>query len=776
MPRVLIAAALLALSVASAFAQGVQGDVVRAGFPVLGPSSSAIREGQWFPILVELTAEGAHFQGKLRVETQDLDGDRVSYIEEPVTVTAGAGIKRVWCYAVAFGRRFGVGSGLNDTLAVDVLDENGALVTSLEVRSPEIIENDTMLVLDISRLSVPLARLQNLGMVQTADLVLETRAYRKVSVARMGVDQLPDRWWGLEAVDVIVWDQPDPSPSGIGPAQLEALMQWVRNGGRLVIGTGAAWQAIQTSPLADLLPYKAGGTVATTSTLARFFARFSETQRTSFDNPIPVITARARAGATTTFRDRTESGQTVDLIVRRNVGSGRVIAVATGLADLARRASDEFYFELFDVNVKSMVFAANEQKQMFEFSKTAIYDNLVRPTTFQEKGSAFVLAALVFVIAYGLLATLVTWGWLKRKKRTHLSWTVFAAFAVAASLLSVGAVSLKSVFGSVRVVSLIDLEAGRRDGRAACWFGYRSPRPQQPDLSLPGPGNYLRPMARPLEVSTYATPERYTAVTGKATLENAPMRATLKQFEGFWQGDVGGTVRGRITVSRRDGKVTANSWIRNELPVDIVGGYLLYIDPRLAGNTSRRVAGRIRNPRPKYVAIGDVPPAINILSLQIPAMGSGQRLDDFGRVLYEKLAQQLAEHIRTNGKPQVTPELPTLWDAQGTWMGRSSAYEFLFGARVDPSWGAALMLSTRNFYNPSRPLFEQLAQPLTTYGLVGRDVLHWLVGGNAAPQGVLLLLARDGGPAKLHYNSEPMDADAEMSRSVYRVRIPIRYQ
>ena len=158
-------------------------------------------------------------------------------------------------------------------------------------------------------------------------------------------------------------------------------------------------------------------------------------------------------------------------------------------------------------------------------------------------------------------------------------------------------------------------------------------------------------------------------------------------------------------------------------------------------------------------------------------MGSGKRLDDFGRVEYEKLAQRLAAHLRSNGKPQDTPELSTLWDAQATWMGRSGALlGFLFGSSDDTSWGASLMLSTRNFYNPSRAKFEQLAQPLTTYGLVGRDVLHWLVGGNAAPQGVLLLLARDAGPAKLHNDSEPMDADAAMSRSVYRVRIPIRYQ
>src|SRR5262249_15182142 len=68
---------------------------------------------------------------------------------------------------------------------------------------------------------------------------------------------LPDRWIGLELADVIVWDDPD--PSALTPAQIDAVVDWVRSGGRLVISAARNWQTINQSRLADILPVQITG-------------------------------------------------------------------------------------------------------------------------------------------------------------------------------------------------------------------------------------------------------------------------------------------------------------------------------------------------------------------------------------------------------------------------------------------------------------------------------------------------------------------------------------
>ncbi len=59
-------------------------------------------------------------------------------------------------------------------------------------------------------------------------------------------------WIGLELADVVVWDDPD--ISAVSPAQLRALVEWVRFGGRLVVSASRNWQTISQSILAEVLP------------------------------------------------------------------------------------------------------------------------------------------------------------------------------------------------------------------------------------------------------------------------------------------------------------------------------------------------------------------------------------------------------------------------------------------------------------------------------------------------------------------------------------------
>jgi hypothetical protein len=776
--RLLAAMLLLAAGGAFSRAQPIQGDIRAVGFRTPGQTGFVLREGQWFPILVELNAASSeHQEVVLRCECPDLDGDRVAYLSERVTLTGGGPSRSVWCYAVSL-------SGRSWQATLDVLSGDGVLITRFDLPPFELISNDEMLILDIS--ARPVTELRAVG---GQPGLPDRRYYRGIVVGQMPAAELPDRWWGLEAVDVIVWDEPSFDPKTISPNQLEALIDWVRNGGELVVGIGASWPRIQKSRLAEIIPLRGDTPPVTTRVLPRFLASLAGDVE-EFEAPISVAIAQPTAGALPTFTDRLPTGQSVNLIVTDLVGSGRVTAVAASLRDLNSvkprlippAGTRALFLKLFDLNPNTKAFLESEVRSSIGLmASRKPYGELTKPIEFQRRAGLLMLAAAAFVTIYIGLSTLASWGWLRRRGLTRLSWTVFAAFAVLASVVSVGAVALsRGVFGRVDAVSLIDLEGGSSQARAMCLFGYRSPRRQRVDLSLPGEGNYLRPLTPvPEDPSQYATPERYTAVTREALLRDTLMRATLKQFEGFWQGQLDGTVRAQLVADRQRGMLTENSWIQNDLDVDLTGGYLLYLDPRLVrrDDTVDRAAGHTSAYRPDYRGGGPVPPAINVLAVRLPPIKAGQQIRQLGAREYAAYERAWdgprGWNARQNRDSSKEPDdLVTLWHCQQQWAGDLSPALGFSKSGFDETAVAGFLAATRAFYlhnSSSSSKFESCGTPLTTNGLVDRDISHWLL----REQAVLLLMADDPGPAVLHGDGKPMDS--KHGRSLYRVRVPIRY-
>ena len=69
-------------------------------------------------------------------------------------------------------------------------------------------------------------------------------------------------------------------------------------------------------------------------------------------------------------------------------------------------------------------------------------------------------------------------------------------------------------------------------------------------------------------------PQRYELLEYRAGLSGLPVRATLKQLEGYWAGELPGTLRADLAVE--SGFIpTAESWIENRLGVDLTGCWLI---------------------------------------------------------------------------------------------------------------------------------------------------------------------------------------------------------
>lgn len=775
--RLLAACVASGLAVAAA-AQPVQGRVRSVGFAAASGTGYVARDGQWLPILVELTTPGSEpISCELRCERPDLDGDRVSFAERPVVVNPGPRPRRVWCYGVAQ-------SGGDPTFRIDVIGSDGAEITELVIPEFDRLSSESMLVLDIS--DAPVTQLQAIdsGGAGTGDVVFLHRPYyRTIRVARMAAADLPDRWFGLEAVDVLVWDQPQPGT--VSPGQLEALMDWVRNGGHLVLGIGAAWPKVRESRLREIVPLEGTQPTVAVRKLPFYSARFASAGDEEFKSPVAVCTAELKRGAALVL-DRVGPTRTVPLIAMDTVGSGRIITTAASLRDLTALrlrgdAQVRLFSQLFDVNPLPEAVRRREAESPLLAPEVALYPALVRPIEFQQLGGALMVLAFLFVAAYILLSTFASWVVLGRRGLRHQSWTVFAGAAVVASAASLGAVQLTRGWRNVQSLSLIDLEAGSSEVRAALYFGYRSPDRQRDDLSLEHEPNFSQPYlralcGRPLDSSGYATPARYEALATRAQLNDVLMRATLKQFEGFWHGTIAGTIRGRLTARREDGRITPESWLLNELDTPIAGGYLLYIDPRIrdeVGGVPARAMGLTTPYRPDYRGSAEVPAASTVLAVELTALPPQQRVAALGHAEYTTLDAALRRwRSAREPDPRLRPEPATLWDRQvGAWIVSLGPVSLASPARFDSTIAAALLASTRNLYlhNARDGGFDSLGPLLSGEGLADHDVSHWLT----RDQALLLLWADGPGPTALHRNGRPMRTNG--GRNVYRVRLPIEY-
>ncbi len=783
-------AVLAGLSAAAApaplvVAQSIQADVVSVGFQAsTGGARYAIRYGQWFPIVVQISSQGTTPETiRLRCEMTDRDGDRVAYVTENVVANPGS-VRRVWCYAVASR-----GDSAR-TLRLDVLGEDGGLIGSTPLPQMEPIHNDARILLDISSKRVTAID----GLADPVSSINEAthpgRAhYRPIVVGTLPARDLPDRWFGLEAASVIFWDEP--APDELAPEQLRALIDWVRNGGRLVLGLGASSLRVQKSALAEIMPLVGTEVPVAVHRLPLLQQRYGLSRPTAFENPVLVAVGEPARDAIVTFRDRLPDNRPLNLIAMRCVGSGRVIAVAARLRDLKRLRwlglRDPFIRQLVDLNPLDTDFMSKEVESAWTLGLRSLFSPIVSVTDFRRLASARTFAAFAFVAAYVLLATVGIWTWLRRHQLPHLNWVVFSIFAIAASAVSLATVRLAHGFRrQLHTYAFVDMTAGSPEARVRTYYGFKSPQRARVDFSAPGDGGFLRPLADGFHVSSarYATPSRYDAVPGNGRLRRVLVRATLKQFEGFWRGTlrdrVGAAVsiRGHLTADRATGELDATSWIENGLETPVLGGYLLYIDPRLRelDGVPFRVAGLTRrNDRPgmenKYWGSDTVPPAVNVLAVPIPAIRPGAKVSQLYQNEYRRYeARHQAWRQSIKPDPKSEPMLPTLHSVQlDTWT-RSFG---LLSTKMTPTDAAALLASTRNLYlnNETVKDFGSVGAPVTIDALPDLDVTHWLTRGQA----VLLLIVESPGPAPLAIDGKTDRVHASGGRALYRVRLPIAY-
>lgn len=774
---------LIAVAMVNSAQARVEVNVSHVGFPRV-QGGDVIRSGAWIPIIVDLAlADQPTFDGSVRAAQTDNDGDECFDTVDVHLRAETGGSQRIYLYVPAnplrSQERFFVEVRTADGEAVKVVTQGEVSYRAKPAEPPTVIAPDDLLVLSVSSSAVG----------RIAELVRsekQEKFTRGVEIAHMSPSDLPELWIGLESVDYVVWD--DARPEELTQRQLEALLEWTRQGGTLMIAASRTAGALKLTKLLEpVLPVDVGEVVAVESLPevrrllldapggdADIPQTVSGWESIPFSSPVPVVRCARRGDSIVVAR---EGAIQSDLVARKRVGRGHVVFSGVTLRDLfsAPCGVTKFFSTTFHLTPIGRSDEAHA-------TSVSLFGRVVSAVAFSTSGSLYLLTAGVFSVLYVLAATFGTWRFLRAKGLVHHSWTVFALVGLVASVLSVVVVGMMHGIGDrLHQITIVDAEAGQTFGNGTAFFGLKTSTEKKLDLWLPSDwvgadepaatSCFLRAIPEgndPAEESSFADPGEYRVVPGSAVVDDVRIRATLKRFEGRWNGPLGGKFSGQVQARGR--MITEESFVVNELGVDLRNCYLLHPILNLGD-----IAG-VRDQSIYVYRLGDVPSngtKVPLAQRCYRLLGAETVTDVMHRSTLAKLQEEWSAPLRG------------LLASIGYGSGGEDG--FVMGQEQN----ALLLLSTIGEFDP-KTISIRMSDLLGGIQTWSRDRLRQLdlreqLQAGRAPlddrpgeMGSIMLIgfAADPGPIRLFTRLgdrayKPIQPEATASWTMYRIRIPI---
>lgn len=449
--------------------------------------NGAYKLGCWTP--VELTfRSGPQVQvGQASLVVPDADGVPVAYSSPPIQMTPGR------TTAVTVYVRFGRAD--QDARAQFVAADGKSLDLPLEMSPPNGRIGIPYPVGDDERLVVCLGRMPTL-----AEAAAEFDAGRGRGLVVVQLNDLrraPTRWQGYESADAVVL-APDRletfTTTGADAAQVAALLQWVKLGGRL--GTTITLAAQPLFAAGGALQEFAGGEVGASTPLPR------TTELEKFAGPDvkqSIAPAALRKSPLEVPRLATTDAVVVaregdlPLVVRRAVGHGVSVAMSFSPEHPLLAGWNGRKAVVRQLLVQLGVLTEEEIKPRTDGTSMPYYGyydlaGQLRSALDQYEGvqviSFFTLA--VMVLAYLTLIGPVDYVLVRRVlKRPELTWITFPTFVV---LTSIGAyylaVYLKGDQLRVSQADVVDCDAQTGAIRGTSWAGVFSPVGRSYDVAF----------------------------------------------------------------------------------------------------------------------------------------------------------------------------------------------------------------------------------------------------------------------------------------------------
>lgn len=555
-----------------------------------------LRPGTWAPMRIEVDNPATNNRVVFcRWLLEDTDGDTV-IAQRRVTLNAQRK-EPVWLYGNP-----PMTTTPNATWTVQVVDaDSGRLLASQQVGAQTTIN---------PRVSV-------IGLLGTADMGLspyteELTHHEKIALVRSNLTDLPDRWFGLSLFNSIVWtgEGGDPNDALVTADMQQAVRQWVRRGGHLVIVVPTINEPWTPSALADILP-------VTESQIRRvedYPPRIVGNPRGLSEPvkiPMNVFDVTSADGIAVIARDR----QSNPVIITGRHGFGAVTMVGVDLADRRIRSlglpvvvgrGERLWNRVFDwqgpIDTAAVVqgeLDANRRNRPDNRNPVNLTHFL--PSTIAQTGTvaAALLAAILTFGLYWLLAGPVSYFVLRQKKQLRFSWLIFLAVVGAFTAVAWGGAWLMRP-GDVSIAhfSVLDYDASTGNVNTHGWMSVYVPAFADVEVALdpndPGNSNTLSSpgMIAGLEDTGFVDPQSYTIDCASPNAADIPFRATAKQFEIDYMGRLDRQQPGLASEwVLPQGTITLNEqfWPEGELSHDLPGALTNVLFVYCPGNTGDEV-------------------------------------------------------------------------------------------------------------------------------------------------------------------------------------------
>ncbi len=154
---------------------------------------------------------------------------------------------------------------------------------------------------------------------------------RAVRTGLVPIETMPSFAAGYDALDWVVW--PSADPTRLRPDQLRALLDWVADGGHLLVTITDTWRSVADSPLGEALPVTLQGVAETE--LAPLAARLDDRRRT-VSGVAPTVRSVLRADRASYGRAWSDDGRPLWAIGTFGTGTLHVVLANPAVEPLAR--------------------------------------------------------------------------------------------------------------------------------------------------------------------------------------------------------------------------------------------------------------------------------------------------------------------------------------------------------------------------------------------------------------------------------------------------------
>ncbi|MEM1185424.1 MAG: hypothetical protein AAGI53_10550 [Planctomycetota bacterium] len=543
----------------------------------VGPGGLA-RRGGWTGVLVEARDRGLQQREiVLRVSVEDRDGDDAHF--DRVVASNPGFDQSFWVYARL------PSSGGSLTLSAysateTVVDPNapeglrgfdaGALLTRTPVDLSRAVVSGEGMYAVVGPNDFGL-RQYSAGSGQSGPRENASPAGHEPTRVATGLaaQELPDRWQGLEPIEVLAWGS-DELPSGLTGDQARALREWVLRGGHLVVVLGATdgvWLSEVDNPIHDMMPVIAPPLRREGVDLSLYQGLL--TIQPSRDLPDSAVVRSFRhaddAGAYDAIPILEGPGGDV-VVIRRLLGSGAVTLVGLDLAMPALRSTGLPEAEAFWHRVLGrrgpVVSGATELAQRFgdDAARAAnrrdpsIFDaDIDEQVDTSRRAAAGVLLGFIVFGAYWLIAGPVGFRVLRRYGMSRHAWVGFGASAVVFTAIGWGgATAIRPSTIEVQHLTFLEQVHGQPIQRGKSWGSVLVPWYGEARIDVGGTGSALAesfdirrwhnllapwsPIGDSAFVGGFPDNRAYRIESRAPSLASVPARSTVKQFRFDWAG------------------------------------------------------------------------------------------------------------------------------------------------------------------------------------------------------------------------------------------------